>query len=92
MLWDIECVAPSLWASLGLYRASRNDIPKSQINTMQLSEGTPQKICLRGARISLLTAVCSRHLFYISAVTCIILLSGWEKKPQNINPAFYYGS
>lgn len=82
----------SLWESLGLRRASRNDVPRRQINAKQLSEGTPKKICLQRACISLLTAVCSRHHFYISAVTCITLLSGWEKKIQNINPAFYYRS
>jgi len=59
---------------------------------MQLFEGTLKKISLQGARVSLLTAVCKRHHIYISAVTCTILLSRWEEKYQNINPAFYYRS
>lgn len=87
MLWDIKCLASSLWESLGLCRASRNAIPRRKISATRLSEEG------LNARSTYLTAHCLWETLFLHLSSDMYYIAfGMGRKTPNINPAFYYRS
>lgn len=87
MLWDIKCLTPSHWESLGLSRAFRNDIPGRKISATQLSGGD------LNAGSAYLIAHCLWQTLLLHLRSDVYYIAfGMGRKTQNINPAFYYRS